>query len=240
MRAVSAGRREGALKRWAIMGAIFVGAWSIGCVLEGGDGDGGLFEDLSTPTDDGEWMEDAEDRRRERDDPRSVNFRGDFEVKLLGERVNTSIDGAELGEATFKHVGEDLVGTPPHCQITLADRQPDASGAQGYLIMQIMGADCDVQPGEFTVYGSWQQAREQGEQSGVILKTVQVTVETDAESTYYDYRQAQGVLEITQVERGELIQAYVDAEMTRLMLNDDAEQAANMKVEGGFGAVTAP
>ncbi len=241
MRAIQKSDRSTTIT-WTLF-VMCLGAWSIGCVLENGDGGGdGLFDDFNQPpVPDDQWMEESEERRRERDDPRSTNYRGDFEVKLQSDRVDTAIDGASLGEATFEHVGEDLAGTPPHCQITLADREPDATGSQGYLILQVLGDDCDLEPGEFEVFGSWQEARRQESAGrGVVLKTVQITVETDAESTYYDYRQGEGTLEITQVDRGDLIQAYLEATMTRLTLNDDPEQDAALSVEGGFGAVNAP
>lgn len=221
---------------WVICG-LCIGVWGLGCVLDGGDGgDGSLFPG-SAPVEDDRWMEDVEDRREERDDPRSVNYRGDFELTLEGDVLRTVIDGSTLGEATFKYVSQDLAGTPPHCQITLADRVSDAKGAQGYVIMQLLGQGCDVEPGEYEVFGTWQAAREKG---GVVLKAVQVNVETDVVSDYYDYRGGGGTLEIVQVERGQLIQGYLVGEMSLLTFNDDAERPQKLSVEGGFGAVVAP
>ena len=234
------GRSGGA----SAVGCALIVAWGLGCIF-GDGGEGGDGFDLfppAPPAGEEEWREDAEERREERDDPRSVNYRGDFEVALTGDRVSAAIDGSRLGEATFKHVSADLTGTPPHCQLTLADREPDERGAQGYVIVQVIGPDCDLEPGEHAVYGAWQEASERGDgqEGGVVIKAVQVNVETDALTNYYDYEQPEGTLEIVRVERGDLIQAYLEVVMKGVSVNDGEVESAEMSVSGGFGAVAAP
>lgn len=220
---------------WCV--ALCIAASGLGCVFTSGDGDG-LFDPYEPDSSDGEWQQDVEDRREQRDNPRSADYRGDFEVELESELFTLSIDGAALGEATFVHVGQDLAGTPPHCQLTLADREPDAAGRQGYIIVQVLGDSCDLDVGVYDVYESVDEAfRNDGK---VAVKTVQVNEETDSATHFYTFGAASGELEVLQVDAGSLIQAYLDVKMGEVEVDDKAAVASSMTVLGGFGAVAAP
>lgn len=242
MRRAMSGRDEARFVWGATAAMLLVGAMGLGCIIgspDGGDDDdGGIFDPFPSPQDDDQWMEDVEERREERDDPTSVNYRGDFGITLTGE-VAATLDGQGLGEATFELVREDLVGTPPHCQITLADREPDARGAQGYLIVQYIGdAGCDVPLGTHEIFSRWEDAEAAG--GGYVIKTVQVDLETDTSVASFDYRGSEGSIEVVRVDRGELIQAAITGRMGRLTRDDGEEGGGALRVEGSFGAVARP
>ena len=214
-------------------------AWGLGCVLETGE-PGDEWGEEPTVGERERWREDSEQRQEERDNPRSASYRGSFEVELSGE-VAVVLEGSRLGEATFRFVSEDLVGTPPHCQITLADRTPDERGAQGYVIVQYVGsAGCRVPVGEHALYGTWQEAVERGGGSGFVLKSGQVSIETDARSQWFELGSGSGTLVIDRVESGALIQGELDAVFGRKVEDDGAPEAAQVRVRGVFGAVLAP
>ena len=233
------GRRA---SRW-MCGALVVGVYfGLGCVISGGDGDGDDgFDPFGLPSQGSDdWEEDVEDRRQERDDPRSADYRGDFEVELRDEVVVTTLDGTSLGEATFKVVEQDLLGTPQHCQLTLADREPDARGVQGYVIVQVFAENTGLCILDERVYDVVPTVEEAIQVQGAVVKTVQVSIETDAEMNFFDYRTSRGELEVLEREGVDLIQAYLDVEMGTLIFNDEDEEVASLQVKGGFGAVAAP
>ena len=235
-------RGVGARQRRWICGALTVAiSASLGCVISGGGDGGDDFDPFGIPSQGGDdWQEDTEQRREDRDDPRSADYSGDFEVTLSDEVIETTLDGKSLGEATFKVVEKDLLGTPSHCQLTLADREPDARGVQGYVIVQVFGANtgyCVLDERVYTVVPTVDEAIRI---EGAVVKTVQVSIETDAEMNFFDYRASRGELEVLKRQGADLIQAYLDVEMETLTFNDEEEEPAKLIVKGGFGAVAAP
>lgn len=233
---------EGRASKCWRYGVLAVGVYlSLGCVLSSGDGGEGDFDPFGLPSQgDDDWQEEVDERREDRDDPRSADYRGDFEVELRDELLSTTLDGRALGEATFKVVERDLFGTPAHCQLTLADREPDERGAQGYVIVQVFGGGRGSCVLDERVYEVVPTVDEAIRLEGAVVKTVQVSVETDAEMNFFDYRISRGELEVLAREGADLIQAYLDVEMKTLTFNEEEEEAARLVVKGGFGAVAAP
>lgn len=208
---------------------------SLGCILPGpGFPEGGgdfPFDDVSGD----DWEEDVEERREERDDPSSVDYRGRFEATLGGERRAT-LDADALGEATYEYIERDLTGAPPHCQITLADREPDAEGRQGYMIFQYLGPSCAPPAGTYELFGDWEEA---AGQEAFVLKTVQLDTETDDLVRYERFLGARGVLEITSSSFGR-VEGVFDLMLTRKIIDDGEELAAEVEARGDFEAVERP
>ncbi|MEC9396241.1 MAG: hypothetical protein VYE40_06860 [Myxococcota bacterium] len=204
---------------------------TLGCLLGGPGGGTGDDGDDGILFGDDEWQDDVDDRRMERDDPSSPLYRGTFELQLEGDHEAT-MDSTELGESTYTFVDGDLVGTPPHCLITLADRQPDRRGRQGYILLQLFGSDCSPEPGAYELVGEWDgiDASRQA-----VLKTVQIDVETEIIYNYYTYRSPEGTLDVSN-NNGSIV-GELDLRMTRVIIDDEEEKGANLSLLGSFDAI---
>jgi hypothetical protein len=205
---------------------------TLGCLLggpSGGDGDNG--DDGILFGDGDEWQDDVDDRRMERDDPESPLYRGTFELQLEGDHEAT-MDSTSLGESTYTFVEGDLVGTPPHCLITLADREPDRRGRQGYILLQLFGSDCTPEPGAYELVGEWDgiDASKQA-----VLKTVQIDVETEIVYNYYTYRSPTGTLDVSN-SNGSIV-GELDLRMESVIIDDGDEESANLSLLGSFDAI---
>lgn len=214
-----------------LFGALVLVA-GLGCIIphdanNGYDGDG-LFPDYSLPDDD--WEEDVAERRRERDDPTSAGFRGDFDLRLRGAE-SLQFNAKSLGEATHEHIARDLLGTPPHCQITLADREPDGEGRQGYLILQVLGDDCSLAAGTHAVVESVEVASA----GDVVVKSMQVDRETDESTRYATYTQGKGSVFID--ESGSLLSGLIDIDLSTVEIDDDGASSSELAIDGDFRAV---
>lgn len=208
-------------------------AAGLGCVIphdtNNDDGDAGFFPDYSRPADD-DWEEDVAERRRERDDPTSPEFRGDFDLRLRGVE-SLQFNAKSLGEATHEFIDRDLLGTPPHCQITLADREPDLDGQQGYLILQVFGESCSLAAGVHPVVESVEDAGI----GDVVVKSMQVDRETDEITRYATYSSGQGSVFIDQ--SGSLLSGLIDIDLSTVEVDDNAVSASELAIDGDFRAV---
>lgn len=209
----------------------FLALGSLGCLLGGGP----LFD-----PNDSEFDDFTQDERRDeierpdynpphydqRDDPSSPEFRGAFDLSL-SQDLDARLDASKLGEATYTYVEDDGSGDAPHCLITLADRTPDASGAQGYLILQFFGAGCPL-PGTYDL-----SARP----DGATLKTLQIDRETDTSSTFTAYRDPKGTLTITRNERLSRLEGALDVELSTKLVDDAPPADTNLSMSGEFKAI---
>lgn len=207
-----------------------VGLAGLGCLVPGEGG--GLDLDLGGAGDD-EWEEDVEERRRQRDDPSDPEFRGRFDVQLGGARQMT-LDASSLGEATFEHVEQDLIGSPPHCLITLADREPDAQGRQGYMLLQRQGPSCDLEPGELEVVGDWEQAP--AGSRAIVFKTLRLDIENEQMLQSESYGQPGGVVTITEA-NGRSISGVFDVMMGEHSVEGGEPEPTELEVMGDFQIV---
>ncbi len=228
----------------------FAGPMLLGCLITStsGDDEGDLFgfgppsanntspAGFNTDDEDEEWREESEERRMERDDPTSTEFRGSFSLNLTGERT-TTLDATELGEATYQFVEEDLFGTPAHCQFTLADRAPDARGQQGYMILQYFSVNnCLINTGTYDIASSWEEIPD-GE-DGLVVKTLQLNIESDTAVSYRTYTDPLG--SVTLQKSGPRIAGSVDLDFGQRAVDDGAPEDITLRVIGDFEAVTKP
>ena len=142
------------------------------------------------------------------------------------------MDSTELGESTFTFVEGDLIGTPPHCLITLADREPDRQGRQGYILLQLFGNDCSPSEGSYELVGEWDgiDAEKQA-----VLKTVQIDVETEILYNYYTYKSPTGTLDVSN--NNDSIVGEIDLRMSRVVIDDEEEVSAELSLRGSFDAI---
>ena len=196
---------------------LLVAASSLGCLLS--ERDQLLQEPFDEPRD-GEGI----------DDPWDPDFRGFFDLTLEGDE-RTTLTSRDVGEATYTYVAEDPLGDPPHCLVTLADRTPDDSGLQGYVLLQYFGSGC---PGEGTY--SLLPREEARERDGALtLKTIAIDVDADGAARSTSYREASGEVTIEEGEAGRL-GGTIDAR-ARARRGDPEDGPADLSLTGDFALV---
>lgn len=208
---------------------------SLGCFL----GDVGLLDD--EPRVDAAAEQDRIDEiegptynpshHNARDDPDADSFRGSFTLSIKGE-LDLTLDAQKLGEATFALIPQDGVDSKPHCRITLADRTPNATGTQGYLILQYFGDHCP-EPGSYPLL---EPKNASSHQPFMTLRSIQIDRETDELSVAITYFDATGEVHI-QRQDGDRMYGNVSIQTQRKYRDNGTETIADLSVDGSFTAI---
>lgn len=138
--------------------------------FEDNNGDGVV--DPPDPRDDPKY--DPEEHAQ-RDDPRSSEYRGRFEVNIDLKAEEIRLNGLRLGEATYTHFDYDGLSFSPHCLVSMVDMRPDSEGRTGYIVLKFPGINCSLLPGDYEVFDEVEGVEERPD--AVIVKAIHVEQE---------------------------------------------------------------
>lgn len=113
----------------------------------------------------------------QRDDPRSDQYRGRFEINIDLKAEEIRLNGLRLGEATYTHFEYDGLSFSPHCLVSMVDMRPDTEGRTGYVVLKFPGIDCNLLPGEYEVLDEAEGVEERPD--AVLIKVIHVEQEDD-------------------------------------------------------------
>ena len=173
----------------------------------------------------------------QRDDPRSPEYRGRFEVNIDLKAEELRLNGLRLGEATYTHFEYDGLSFSPHCLISMVDMRPDEQGRTGYLVLKFPGMDCALLPGDYVATDEAQSAEDQ---PGVVLiKAIHVEQEDDQGFRSKTFQDTSNVVTID-FSGDETIKGDLDIVTKSFLTEDDQSVSVDGSVRGRFEAVYLP
>lgn len=229
-------RRPTLLTLWALLLSLA----ALGCLIpdvddgqDGQDGEDGnnWFPDLNNNTNNAPNNDPGRPTNPERDDPSSPNYRGNFEAILSGDLAMT-LDADGLGEATYSQVPAMQGFNEAHCLISLIDREPDAQGQTGYLLLHFPGERCPGQ-GTYTVVNEGDSV--EAGSAHILFKSMELEAEGADGASYSSFSNASGLLTIT-ANRDGVLKGELSLKLGMRAVDDAPPRGVSVEVRAAFDA----
>jgi hypothetical protein len=167
----------------------------------------------------------------ERDNPSSPNYRGNFEAIISGD-LSMTLDADGLGEATYSRVPAMRGFHEAHCLISLIDREPDAQGRTGYLLLHFPDERCPG-AGAYTVVNEGDSV--EAGSAHILFKSMMLETETPNGASYSNLSNASGLLTITASRNG-VLKGELYLKLSMRSVDDGPPAGTSVEVRAAFDA----